>query len=136
VHRRRIPLSDLAEDTWIQGVRQGPTLATLPAACRQAGFEPRIAFQTDDPMAWQGLVAAGVGVAVLPQLALATARSDIAVRELDPPSLARKVSVAMPPGRYRSPAAAAMARALAAVATELVEESTQALMGRAMHASR
>jgi DNA-binding transcriptional LysR family regulator len=128
--RPRIALTELADETWIQGVRRGSTLATLPAACRQAGFEPRIAFQTDDPMAWQGLVAAGVGVAVIPQLMLPTARRDIAVRELDAPSLVRKVSVAMPPGRYRPPAAAAMGQALSDVATELIDEAARVLSGR------
>ena len=118
--RRRIRMSELAGETWIQGVRHGSTVATLPAACREAGFEPRIALQTDNPMAWQGLVAAGAGVAVVPQLVMPTARPDLAVRELDAPSLVRMVSVAMPPGRYRPPAAEAMADILAEVAAELV----------------
>jgi DNA-binding transcriptional LysR family regulator len=117
--RRRIRLAELADETWIQGVRSGATVATLPAACRQAGFEPRIALQTDDPMAWQGLVAAGVGIGVVPQITLPSARRDIAVRDLEAPSLARLVSAATPPGRYRSPAAEAMAQALAEVAASL-----------------
>ena len=122
-HRKRIRMAELAGDTWIQGVRHGSTLATLPAACREAGFEPHIASQTDDPMAWQGLVAAGVGVAVIPQLTLPTARPDIAVRELDAPSLVRKVSAAMSPGRYVPPAAEAMTEALREVAGELIAET-------------
>jgi DNA-binding transcriptional LysR family regulator len=118
-HRKRIRLAELSDETWIQGVRHGTTLATLPAACREAGFEPRIAFQTDDPLAWQGLVAAGVGVAVIPQLTVPSARADIAVRPLDGSRLVRKVSAAMPPGRYTPPAARAMIRALTAVARDL-----------------
>jgi DNA-binding transcriptional LysR family regulator len=129
VSRRRIRLTELEGETWIQGVRRGPTVSTLPAACRAAGFEPRIAFQTDDPTAWQGLVAAGVGIAVIPQLALPTARADISVRELDAPSLVRNVSLAMPSGRYRLPAAAAMAEALGAVAAELIKETALLLPG-------
>jgi DNA-binding transcriptional LysR family regulator len=124
-HRKRIRMAELAGDTWIQGVRHGSTVATLPAACREAGFEPHIAFQTDDPMAWQGLVAAGVGVAVIPQLTLPTARPEIAVRELDAPSLVRNVSVAMAPGRYRPPAAEAMAQALGEIAAELTSPVRQ-----------
>ena len=129
-HRKRIRMAELASDTWIQGVRHGSTVATLPAACREAGFAPHIAFQTDDPMAWQGLVAAAVGVAVIPQLALPTARPDIVARELDAPSLVRKVSVAMPPGRYRPPAVEAMSQALAEVAAELIHETEHALQER------
>jgi molybdate transport repressor ModE-like protein len=125
-HRKRIRMGELRDDTWIQGVRHGSTLATLPAACREAGFEPRIALRTDDPMAWQGLVAAGVGVAVIPELTLPTARSDLLVRELDAPSLIRKVSVAMPVARYSPPTAAAMVGTLKEVAAELAVELARA----------
>lgn len=121
-HRKRIRIADLAADTWIQGVRHGTTLATLPAACREAGFEPRIGFQTDNPSAWQGLVAAGVGVAVIPQLTIPSARADIAIRELDAPSLVRNISSALPPGRYTPPAARAMTQALVEAATQLQDE--------------
>jgi molybdate transport repressor ModE-like protein len=117
--RRRLELSELAGDPWIQGVRKGSTVSTLPKACRAAGFEPQIAFRTDDPMAWQGLVAAGIGVAVVPSLTLPTARSDITVRELDAPALVRRVSAALPPGRYTPPAAGAMVEILSDVAAEL-----------------
>jgi DNA-binding transcriptional LysR family regulator len=108
----------------------------LPAACREAGFEPRIAFQTDSPIAWQGLVAAGVGVAVVPQLTLASARPDIAIRELDAPSLVRMVSSAMPPGRYTPPAAQAMTETLRAVAAELTDELARVRRRRAAAAAK
>jgi hypothetical protein len=69
----------------------------------------------------------------MPQLTLPTARADIAVRELDAPSLVREVSVAMPPGGYRPPAAEAMAETLRDVAIELVDETAH-LPGRSEHA--
>src|SRR5215469_11898368 len=43
--------------------------------CAVAGFTPRIAFTTDDFVAVQALVAAGLGVALLPALALRAARN-------------------------------------------------------------
>ena len=53
--------------------------------CHAAGFEPRVSFESDDYLTVQGLVAAGVGVALIPQLALSqTVSYDIAVRELQP----------------------------------------------------
>ncbi len=67
---------------------------------------------------------------MIPQLTLPIARPDIAVRELDAPSLVRKVSVAMPPGRYRPPAAQAMAHALSEVGAQLVDEASHALSAR------
>ena len=42
----------------------------LIAVCRQEGFTPRIASASDDMVVVQALVAAGVGVAILPGLAL------------------------------------------------------------------
>jgi DNA-binding transcriptional LysR family regulator len=116
--RRRLELAQLAGEPWIQGVRQGSTLHILPAACRAAGFEPRVAFRTDDIMALQGFVAAGLGVALISQLALPLGRHDLVVRELRP-ALRRSVSVALPPGS-RSPAAQAMLDVLAATSAELL----------------
>ena len=42
----------------------------MSGACMRAGFEPRIAFETDDYTAVQGFVAAGVGVSIIAELGL------------------------------------------------------------------
>lgn len=44
--------------------------AAMVAVCERAGFTPRIAFSSDDMVVVQSLVAAGMGVATLPGLAL------------------------------------------------------------------
>jgi DNA-binding transcriptional LysR family regulator len=108
--RRRLKLHDLAEEAWIQGVHRGPTAGVLPAACRAAGFEPRIVFRSDDHMAVEGFVAAGLGIAVVPQIAIATARGDIVIRplEVEGDLLTREVGIALPLGSYRPPAVTAM----------------------------
>ena len=46
----------------------------LVRLCAQAGFSPDIAVSTDDYLAVQALVAAGFGTAVLPGLAVRSAR--------------------------------------------------------------
>jgi molybdate transport repressor ModE-like protein len=114
VRRKRVRLSELAQESWIQGVHRGSTVAVVPAACRAAGFEPRIVFRSDDHMAVQGFVAAGLGVAVVPQIALATARRDIAIRQLEVAGdlLTRQVGVALPVSAYRAPAVEAMVEIL------------------------
>ena len=43
-----------------------------------------MSFESDDYQTVQGLVAAGVGVALIPQLALSSVRDDIAIRSLHP----------------------------------------------------
>lgn len=44
------------------------------AACRAAGFEPRITVRMDDQVTVHGLVAAGVGIALVPQLTVPAVR--------------------------------------------------------------
>jgi DNA-binding transcriptional LysR family regulator len=85
-------------------------------------------FRTDDHGAVEGLVAAGVGVGLVPELMLASARPDVVLCEVSEPALERWVRAALPPGAYRSPAAAAMIDVLREVADELVGEA-RARMG-------
>jgi len=77
-------------------------------SCHAAGFEPSVSFESDDYQTVQGLVAAGVGVALIPQLALSTVRDDIVVRGLDPASPARRIFAATPRGAAVTPAVATM----------------------------
>ncbi|MQA93627.1 MAG: LysR family transcriptional regulator [Streptosporangiales bacterium] len=125
--RDQVELGDLAGEHWIQGVRHGSTLEVLPLACRQVGFEPRIALRTDDRMVVEGLVAAGVGVALIPQLTLPTVRPDIVVRPLSSALLSRRVRVALAPVTYRSPTTTAMLEVLKEVSAELKDEAKRRL---------
>jgi DNA-binding transcriptional LysR family regulator len=77
-----------------------------------AGFEPRVSFESDDYETVQGLVAAGVGVALIPRLALARVHAGVIVRSLTPSSPSRSVVVATPPEPSVSPAARAMLQIL------------------------
>ncbi|MFC8921888.1 LysR family transcriptional regulator [Cellulosimicrobium sp. NPDC057127] len=67
-------LDGLADADWIAGCER--CRADLVARCERAGFTPRVAFETDDYVAVQALVAAGAGVSVLPGLALRAHRHD------------------------------------------------------------
>jgi len=80
--RRAIALSDLVHEDWMLVGLQGTCQDTniVLRACAQAGFEPRVAYTSDDYFAIQGLVASGMGVALVPGLALASSREDVAVR--------------------------------------------------------
>ncbi|TDD24730.1 LysR family transcriptional regulator [Nonomuraea diastatica] len=118
-HRGRLRLTDLADESWIQGVHHGSTMDVLPRACREAGFEPRIAFRTDDQMTVRGLVAAGLGVALAPWLTLPATPSGLVVRPLAEPSLTRTVMTATPAAPYRLPAVTVMIDHLRDVAADL-----------------
>jgi len=125
--RRVVRLADLAGDSWIQGVRHGPTLDVLPRACRSAGFDPVVTLRTDDRAVVEGLVAAGVGVALFPQITLPAARPDIVIRRLDSPILLRKVRVAMAVNGYRGPAAEPMIGVIKEVCGQIAVEAVRRL---------
>jgi DNA-binding transcriptional LysR family regulator len=115
-HKRQLRLADLAADAWIGGGPGSECHRVISRACGAAGFDPRIAFETDDYGAVQGLVAAGVGVSLIAELGLRSAREDIVVRSLGRETPVREVFAAAPAGGYRSPAAAAMLEILRDVA--------------------
>lgn len=94
---------------WIAGCER--CRAHLLALCAEAGFEPRISFTTDDYVAVQAMVAAGLGVTVLPRLALSAHRHpDVRVAEL--PGSARRVYAATYGEPPDPPAVAALVAAL------------------------
>src|SRR5262249_18611816 len=130
--RRRLRLAELAGEPWVQGVYRGSTVEVLPAACRAAGFEPNIVFRTDDHMAVQGFVAAGLGGAVVPELTVPPARRAVALRpvEVEGDLLPRRVGVALPPGPYRPAATTALIAVLEEVCAGLYVEATAQLAAR------
>jgi DNA-binding transcriptional LysR family regulator len=64
--RKRIRLAEVADEPFIQ-LRSGYALRVLTdRLCAQAGFAPRIAFEGEEVETLRALVAAGLGVALLP----------------------------------------------------------------------
>jgi len=117
-----LSMSDLASEPWMLATgRTCPDSRLFLRACHDAGFEPRIAFQNDDYGAILGFVAAGVGVALVPDIVTRAVRDDVVIRELDPAPPPRPISVILPTG-YRSPAAGAMLEVLTEVAEAWVRD--------------
>ena len=74
-------LLDHRDDPWIAGCHR--CRLHLLQMCGQAGFTPRIAASSDDMIVIQSLVAARMGVATIPALALRSARiPDVTATEL------------------------------------------------------
>jgi DNA-binding transcriptional LysR family regulator len=118
-HKPRVRLQDLSDELWIQERNpRNPCGRLHQAACVNAGFDPRIGFRSDDYNVVQGMVAAGVGVSLLPSFALANVRDDIVVRSLGKSAPARQIAAATLVGGYRSPATEAMLDILREVAAE------------------
>ena len=122
--RKQLRLEQLDEESWIQTSADSPCARHVVRSCHAAGFEPRVSFESDDYQTVQGLVAAGVGVALIPQLALSAVRTDIRVRSLHPQSPVRNVFAATRRGAATTPAVATVLDVLRDVARSRGERAS------------
>jgi DNA-binding transcriptional LysR family regulator len=117
--KSNLRMKDLAGERWIQSDPADMCGMAHQATCRAAGFEAQVGFESDDNNVIQGLVAAGVGVSLLPELALTNLREDIVIRRLprrEKPM--RQIYASTLAGAYRSPATEAMLETLQEAARE------------------
>jgi DNA-binding transcriptional LysR family regulator len=129
--RRRVRLADLVDEAWMCGVRPSSCGEAVVKACRDAGFEARIAVESDEYQVLQGYVAAGLGVTLLPDLALPTLRDDLVVRPTDPEAPKRRVWAATRVEGARSAATEAMVAILREVGEELAARAAGELAVKA-----
>ena len=121
-------LAEYAGHRWIAGCERCQDV--LLRLCRSAGFSPDIAVMTDDYVAAQALVAAGLGTAVLPGLALRSLRHP-GITAIELPGTRRYVRAATygaPPERA---AAAALLTALGRAAAQYRGDTVDAGAGPA-----
>jgi DNA-binding transcriptional LysR family regulator len=123
--REELRLEELREEAWIQTSATSPCARHVVRSCHAAGFEPRVSFESDDYQTVQGLVAAEVGVALIPRMALSETREDIVVRELSPKSPVRKVFAATPRAAAVTPAVATMLEILREVSRSRGTEASE-----------
>jgi DNA-binding transcriptional LysR family regulator len=115
--RRRLSVADFADEQWIASSSMHACRRITDNVCREAGFEPRVAFEADETFAAQALAAAGVGLTLLPSLALTTLHAGVVARPLtDAP--VRSILAARLENGYQSPASEAMVQILVDVAEE------------------
>jgi DNA-binding transcriptional LysR family regulator len=122
-----VPLGELAEERWLCGSRPSSCGEVVFRACRDAGFEPKIGFESDDYHVMQGFISAGLGFTLLPDLALPTLRDDLVVRATDPPAPQRRVWAATRAEGSRSPATEEMVAILVEVGEAFALRSRERL---------
>ncbi|WP_217196778.1 LysR substrate-binding domain-containing protein [Streptomyces buecherae] len=101
--------------TWITATPGTLCHAMTIRACQAAGFAPRVRHQVDEFATVLALVAAGQGVALVPQLGLVHPPPQVT---LAPMAMSRRTRIAFRSGAGRHPAVAAVAAALRAVVAE------------------
>jgi DNA-binding transcriptional LysR family regulator len=99
-------LRDLAAEPLI-GFRSCHPSQHFEASLRAAGIEPHFAFRSDDNPTVQGLVAAGMGIAVMPALTVDKTDSRVRVVDLGDTLPPRLIAIARHRDRYHSPASRA-----------------------------
>jgi DNA-binding transcriptional LysR family regulator len=119
--RTRLRLEDLALESWVQTSPSSNCARHVVRRCHAAGFEPNVAFESDDYQTVQGLVASGVGVALIPRMALSVVREDVAIRSLQDGPV-RSVIAAAPAAARLVPSAGAMLALLRELARQLTHQ--------------
>jgi DNA-binding transcriptional LysR family regulator len=120
--RRRVPLAELADERWIIRADAHPGAEVLVRACRAAGFEPRVSFEAHDYQEAQAMVAVGLGVALIPRLALTSVRDDVTAISLGDTAPVRRVLLARLADRWHTPASDAMVAVFEEVATAVCRD--------------
>lgn len=121
-----IDLQELARYPLI-GFRLCRSMDVIEEHLRAEGIEPHIVFRSDDNGTVQAMVAAGVGVALVPRLAIEPNDSSIAVIDLDERLPVRRIGIAWHRDRYRSPAMCAFIEAAQTLCRELEDDYGEVL---------
>lgn len=115
----RVSLDAVAGRTFIAPATTASCGQCVVAACRSAGFEVEVGHQIDDFPTALRLVAAGAGVAIVPDLGLVHRPPGVRVVDIDPP-LSRTIQLAYRTASADRPAVVAVRDALTAVVADLV----------------
>ena len=102
--------------------------AGVDRALRAVGVEPNYVFRTNDNGAVQAMVRVGVGVAVLPVLAVDTTDPEVVAQQLDPPIPPRRITLVRRTGRTLPPAADRFVELAVEVCAELAGRSRPTLV--------
>jgi DNA-binding transcriptional LysR family regulator len=109
-----VPLAALGDARWLEGAGPEATSSVfLMRACERLGLTPEIAFACGNYYAVQGLVARGMGIALIPELATRHRVDGTVLRSPADVRPARRIGVARLRARTVAPHVAAMERAIA-----------------------
>jgi DNA-binding transcriptional LysR family regulator len=100
------------------------------------GVRPRFVFRSNDNGTVQAMVAAGLGVALSPLLAVDTADPKVRIIQLAEPVPPRVLTIVWHRDRYRPPAASAFVETAVAVAAEIEAEQAAVIAKAARSRTR
>jgi DNA-binding transcriptional LysR family regulator len=112
-------LGDFSEEQWIVGRDQTTMLEFVVASTARAGFTPKTQLHSMDFQVILAAVGAGLGVSLVPPLALIGRYPDVAFQQLEDASLQRRTYAVVRRGSAENPAIAAALGTLREPAAEL-----------------
>jgi DNA-binding transcriptional LysR family regulator len=120
-HRESVPLAELAEEAWATGHAGMGWEEMTQRTCREhGGFEPDIHHRTADATVTLALVARGLAVTLLPELALPARYPGVTLRTVDGDSIGRAIFAVTRVADAARPSTKALLAAIRDEATGLV----------------
>ena len=110
--RRSVSVAELRDDEWIVGRDSTSMIELVVAATRQEGYEPRTDFHSMDFQVILAAVGAGLGVSLVPPLALIGEYPDVVITHIAGLLLDRRIWATIRRGSSGNPGIAAVLRAL------------------------
>lgn len=114
--RSGVTLAALATRDWVMPPDDAACGQAVRSACRAAGFEPRVRWETDDMLLLVRAVAAGHGLAVLPRRSVATDGAQVQLTRLREPAMQRRLIAVARASALARPVVAAVLDACTAAA--------------------
>lgn len=116
-----IELGRLSEETWLCGSSESSCRRLTVSSCERAGFKPDVAYESNDYTAMQALVAAGMGVTLIPDLALLYRNHEVAVVDIVPEAPVRRIWAVTLEAGSRSSSTDAMIEVLTQVSATILD---------------
>lgn len=116
-------VEQLGELPWVMEPSDAPSTAWAMRVCRQAGFEPRVVYESSDMLFHLRMVEAGLAAAFLPDLVVREARSRIRPTSSLPAELDRRILLLTRTGAADHPAFRAVHTAVASALAKYVSNA-------------
>ncbi len=124
--KRRVGLGELSDEQWVGNLPGSPCHFVTMAACAAAGFVPKVRHEIDDWAITIELVAAGLGIALIPTLAQPPPVANVAILPLAGRPAARNIVAFTRRGTEESPT---IGRVLAAMLDTAAQFSAPSAAG-------
>ena len=125
--RKSIRLDELSGERWLCGSGETSCRQLTLKSCERAGFTPDVAYESNDYTVMLALVEAGMGVTLVPDLALMIPSPDVPMLEIEPVAPTRRVWALSLEAGSRSGATDAMVQTLREVSAEILPAARPAL---------